>query len=73
MYHNQTEHAPQLISLAMMYTFKQLKALYVAYESVRKSGNYNMLTEAGAARDEAGLTVEEYYYVINNYSDLQSL
>jgi len=57
----------------MMYTFKQLKSLYVAYESVRNSGDYNMLTEAGAARDEAGLTIEEYYYVINNYSDLQSL
>lgn len=57
----------------MMNTTNKLKALYLRYEEVRQSGNYNMLTEAPDAREEAGLTQEEYYYVMDNYSYLKSL
>ena len=57
----------------MQTTTKNLKALLVKYEAVRQSGNYNMLTEAPAAREEAGLTQEEYYYVMDNYESLRTL
>ena len=57
----------------MMNTTNKLKALYLRYEEVRQSGLYNMLTEAGEARDASGLNEDEYYYVIRNYSYLKSL
>ena len=57
----------------MKSTPQELTAAFVKYEAVRRSGHYNMLTESGAARDEAGLTHEQYCYVMDNYSYLKSL
>ena len=57
----------------MMNTTNKLRALYLRYEEVRQSGLYNMLTEAGEARDASGLNEDEYDYVIQNYSYLKSL
>ena len=37
------------------------------YEIVRRSGVYNMITEATFAANAAGLTIEEYKDIINKY------
>ena len=50
---------------------KTEKEIYNRYEAVRKSGAYNMITEAYAASNAAGLTAEEYIYAIKNYTKLR--
>ena len=47
------------------------KEIYNRYEAVRKSGAYNMITDARAAANAAGLTIEEYRYAIKNYTKLR--
>lgn len=42
------------------------------YEEVRSGGDYNMIMDAAEAAEEAGLTMDQYKYVINNYSSLQA-
>lgn len=42
------------------------------YEKVRKTGKYNMILEAPYAAEEAGLTIQEYNYVIKNYKTLMT-
>jgi len=46
------------------------KKMFEAYEKVRLSGKYNMIMEANAAMDEAGLRPCDYYYVMFNYKML---
>lgn len=46
--------------------------LLASYEKVRQSGRYNMITESGYAMRAAGLTREEYFFVIENYTKLRS-
>ena len=43
------------------------KQIFDRYEKVRSSGKYNMITEANAAMDEAGLRPCDYYYAMFNY------
>lgn len=38
------------------------------YEIVRRSGEYNMLTEADRAAKEAGLSQKKYLNIIHKYS-----
>lgn len=42
------------------------------YEDVRLSGVYNMLTEARYAREAAGLTHDEYTYILGHYAELRA-
>lgn len=42
------------------------------YEKVREEGKFNMITEAWDAAEEAELTIDQYKYVIENYSDLRA-
>jgi len=51
------------------FTKKQINN-YKAYESVRKSGAYNMFSPQ--ARLLSGLTKEEYLFVMENYSELKN-
>ena len=47
------------------------KDAFIAYEEVRKSGEYNMITDAFLAAEAAGLSMEQYKSVIKNYSVLK--
>lgn len=53
------------------YTKKDFR-LYEAYEKVRTSGKYNMVTDWALAAKEAGLTQDEYMHVIRHYSHIKS-
>lgn len=44
---------------------------YKKYEQVRQSGRFNMITEANYAAAAAGLSLEEYMFVIKNYNKLK--
>lgn len=44
-----------------------------AYERVRKSGWFNMLTESYGASRAARLDLRTYSTVLNNYSDLAEM
>lgn len=46
----------------------ELKNAYIKYERVRRSGKYNMLS--AEAIKATGLSENEYYKVINNYTVL---
>lgn len=47
--------------------------LFNMYYEIQMSGKYNMVTQATTASMEAGLTIDEYVYVINNYDELHKL
>ena len=40
---------------------------FLFYERIRRSGKFNMITEAYEAAKAAGLTIAEYKNVIRNY------
>ena len=40
---------------------------FMAFADVRRSGEYNMLTEAKAARDMAGLSKAKWFAIIKQY------
>lgn len=42
------------------------------YERVRTSGRFNMFTQARAASAEARLTMDEYFFVMSNFTALKS-
>lgn len=46
---------------------------WLKYEKVRRSGKYNMFTEAVEAMKEAGLMQNEYLTVMNNYEKIHGL
>lgn len=46
---------------------------WLKYEKVRRSGKYNMFTEAVEAMREAGLMQNEYLTVMNNYEKIHGL
>lgn len=43
------------------------KEMFERYEKVRKSGEYNMVMDAGLAMMAAGLTQTEYITVLQHY------
>ena len=51
------------------FTFVQL-ADFAAYEEVRAAGRYNMFSPQ--ARSAAGLSRDEYAFVMKNYSELKA-
>ena len=56
-----------------MDTMAEIVRRFRAYEKVRQSGKYNMITDAGAAMDESGLTEDEYFAVIENYEHYKAV
>ena len=54
----------------MSFTKEQLD-WYKAYEQVRQSGEFNMITEAGNAMKKAGLDKNQYVFVIEHFSELR--
>ncbi len=46
------------------------KEEFMAYEAVRKRGNWNMFMEGRQAAAEAGLDFETYTKILFNYSEL---
>lgn len=51
---------------------KVKKKHFTAFESVRRSGMFNMLTQAREAADFAGLGIEDYMGVLKNYEALMA-
>jgi len=58
--------------MATEFTPKQLQH-FKAYRKVQESGRYNMMADANAAMQDAGLTRDEYMFVIRNYSSLAAV
>lgn len=56
-----------------MDTMGEIVRRFRAYEKVRQSGKYNMITDAGAAMDESGLTKDEYFAVVENYGHYEAV
>lgn len=46
--------------------------LWGKYERVRRSGEYNMITEAYLAAKAAGLNKEEYIEIVKNYGPIKN-
>ena len=44
------------------------KQEFEAYERVRQDGKYNMIAKSKWAAKEAGLSIERYFAVLNNYA-----
>lgn len=47
------------------------RAKFFKYLRVQESGKYNMIMDANAAAQEAELSLDDYFYVIKNYSELR--
>lgn len=47
------------------------KDLFIDYENIRKSGEYNMITDAYHVMNILGIDKETYFNIINNYSELK--
>ena len=63
----------------MEYTDKQMALIsqmedkFLRYEEVRKSGEFNMITEASQAMDYANLNEDDYWDIIKNYSEYKEM
>lgn len=44
-----------------------------SFKEVRDSGLFNMITQASQAAQAAGLTMDEYKYVVTHFSELEQL
>lgn len=53
-----------------MKTMTPTKKQFLAYERVRKSGKFNMITQCVKAARESGLDVDTYFEIIKNYGKL---
>lgn len=54
------------------YTDKDKEA-FLKYAKVQIKGKYNLITESNLAREEMGITVEEYKFILYNYNELREL
>ena len=50
---------------------KPTKDQFIAYECIKKSGHFNMITEWTLACRAAGLKPDTYFDIIENYSELK--
>lgn len=50
-----------------MIRFEKYYKDWIAYERVRREGNYNMLLEGKQAAEEAGLTLGKYTEILKKY------
>lgn len=51
----------------------QMEDKFLRYEEVRKSGEFNMITEANQAMDYANLNEDDYWDIIKNYSEYKEM
>lgn len=54
----------------MNFTKQQLNDFY-SYELIRKTNKYNTMADSVAAQRAAGLTTDEYWFVLENYTELK--
>ena len=54
----------------MTFTDQQIND-WLAYERVKSSGRYNMITQVGKAARAARLSYERYFHALTNYSALK--
>lgn len=50
---------------------KITKEMFDAFERVRSEGKYNMVMNAQDAAEDAGLSMDDYWIVIKNYTELK--
>ena len=46
------------------------KTTFLSYEEARQSGKFNMIMEAKTVMNLYGISSEDYWYIIKNYSEL---
>lgn len=46
------------------------KLTFLSYEEARQSGEFNMIMDAHLVMRSYGITMEDYWYIIKNYSEL---
>lgn len=47
------------------------KNTFLRYVEVQNSGIYNMVMDARAAANEIGISLDDYFLIIKNYSELR--
>lgn len=68
---DEKEHLKKLEQ--QMALVSQTEDKFLRYEEVRKSGYYNMITEANHAMDYANLSEDDYWDIIKNYSEYKEM
>lgn len=53
-------------------TYKEMREPFLSYESVRRSGVTNMFARRLVC-ELAGITVDEYSFIIHNYDELSKM
>ena len=53
--------------------YTQMEEKFLRYEEVRKSGQFNMITGARHAMDYANLGEDDYWDIIQNYSEYKKM
>jgi len=46
------------------------KLTFLSYEEARQSGEFNMIMDAHRVMQQFGITREDYWYIIEHYSEL---
>lgn len=69
--HEEKQHLRNLEQQIAKYT--QMEEKFLRYEEVRKSGQFNMITEARYAIDCANLDEDDYWDIIQNYSKYREM
>ena len=46
------------------------KQTFLDYEAARQSGEFNMIMDAHLVMQQYGISKEDYWYIIKNYSEL---
>lgn len=46
---------------------------FINYERIRKSGKYNMITDASIIAREIGVSRDRYIWIISNHKELNKL
>ena len=46
------------------------KTTFLSYEEARQSGEFNMIMDAHQVQKEYGITSEDYWYIVKNYTEL---
>ncbi len=52
---------------------EDMKEYFIKYEKIRRSGKYNMFTQAKFVAEEMGVKLDYYYSIIKNYSELKEI
>lgn len=69
--HEEKQHLRNLEQQIAKYA--QMEDKFLRYEEVRKSGAFNMITEANHAMDYANLGEGDYWNIVQNYSEYKEM